>query len=93
MERITATADTLMRQAQDTAEVSVSNALRWVKATDLPHKDWSTYVGIYVQAATQDVLAAAVRAGVQEVTAGLARLERAITLLAEARESRRDQAV
>ena len=69
MDRITATADDLMRQAHETAEVYLSHALRWVKAHDLPQQDWSTYVGIYVQAATQDFLAAAVLAGLQDASA------------------------
>ena len=84
MDRITATAETLMRQAQDTAEIYLHHAIRWVKEQELPRKDWPTFVGIYVEAASRDFLAAVTLEGLQEVTEGLEGVGRAIADLAEA---------
>lgn len=68
MERITIAAQDLMRQAHYTAEVYLLHALQWVKDQDLPREDWPAYVGIYVQACSQDFSAAVALAGVQDAS-------------------------
>lgn len=68
MQRITADADGLVRQAHETAAIYLSHALRWAKTHEIPTAEIATYVAIYVQACTQDFLAAAVLEGLQEVT-------------------------
>lgn len=68
MQRITADADGLVRQAHETAASYLSHALQWAKEHDIPKAEMAAYVAIYVQACTQDFLAAAVLEGLQEIT-------------------------
>ena len=71
MQRITADAEGLVRQAHQTAEIYLGHALRWAKAQGFPPAVGPAYVAIYVQACTQDFLAAVVLEGLQEVAESL----------------------
>lgn len=74
MQRITADAEGLVRQAHYTAEIYLSHALDWAKARGFPAAVAPAYVAIYVQACTQDFLAAVVLEGLQEVAESLENL-------------------
>jgi hypothetical protein len=78
MQRITADADGLVRQAHYTAEIYLTHALQWVIAAEIPQAERAAYVAIYVQACTQDFLAAAGLEGLQEVTEAVEGLRAAL---------------